>query len=156
MSDTRDLYQEFILDHHKKPRNFGSLETANRESEGYNPLCGDRITIYLLVEGDTIKDVRWKGSGCAICTASASVMSEVLKGETVAKAEELFGRFHDLVTGDPCDTPDTEGLGKLAVFFGVREFPVRVKCATLPWHTLQAALRKKDRVVSTEETNGIE
>lgn len=151
MSDMRDLYQEFILDHHKKPRNYGKLEGANRESEGYNPLCGDRVTIYLAIEDGVIKEVMWEGSGCAICTASASVMTEVLKGKSVESAEELFGKFHDLVTGDPCETPSTEGLGKLAVFFGVREFPVRVKCATLPWHTLQAALRKRDKTVSTEE-----
>lgn len=153
MNDTRDLYQEFILDHHKKPRNYGHLDGANRESEGYNPLCGDRITIYLLVDGDTIKDVAWEGSGCAICTASASVMTEVLKGKKVENAEDLFGKFHDLVTGDPEKTPDIEGLGKLAVFFGVREFPVRVKCATLPWHTLQAAIRGKDKAATTEEGN---
>lgn len=151
MSDTRDLYQEFILDHHKKPRNFGKLTSANRESEGYNPLCGDRITIYLMVEDNTIKEVAWEGSGCAICTASASVMTEVLKGKTLEAAEELFGKFHDLVTGDPCETPEVEGLGKLAVFFGVREFPVRVKCATLPWHTLQAAMRQRKENATTEE-----
>jgi nitrogen fixation NifU-like protein len=152
MSDTRDLYQEFILDHHKKPRNFGTLKDANRESEGYNPLCGDRITIYLMVEDNVIKEVAWEGSGCAICTASASVMTETLKGKTLEAAEELFGRFRDLVTGDPCETPETEGLGKLAVFFGVREYPVRVKCATLPWHTLQAAMRgHKEEATTTEE-----
>jgi len=151
MSDMRELYQEFILDHHKKPRNYGKLDGASNESEGYNPLCGDRITIYLLIEGDRIVDVKWEGSGCAICTASASVMTEVLKGRSIATAETLFGKFHDLVTGDPCQTPSIEGLGKLAVFFGVREYPVRVKCATLPWHTLRAALKKKDESVSTEE-----
>jgi nitrogen fixation NifU-like protein len=151
MSDMRDLYQDFILDHHKKPRNYGRLPGANRESEGYNPLCGDRITIYLMVDGDTIKEVAWEGTGCAICTASASVMTETLKGKPFELAEEMFGKFHNLVTGDPCETPETEGLGKLAVFFGVREYPVRVKCATLPWHTLQAALRGKDKPVSTEE-----
>jgi nitrogen fixation NifU-like protein len=151
MSDTRDLYQEFILDHHKKPRNFGTLATANRESEGYNPLCGDRITIYLMVDDNVIKEVAWEGSGCAICTASASVMTEVLKGKTIEAAEELFGKFHDLVTGDPCETPETEGLGKLAVFFGVREYPVRVKCATLPWHTLQAAIGGQSKTATTEE-----
>ena len=156
MSDMRDLYQEFILDHHKKPRNYGHLDDANRESEGYNPLCGDRITIYLMVDGDTISEVAWEGSGCAICTASASVMTEALKGKTIDNAEELFGKFHDLVTGDPCETPETDGLGKLAVFFGVREFPVRIKCATLPWYTLQAALRKKKTPASTEEPDGSE
>lgn len=148
--DMRELYQEFILEHHKKPRNFGPLEGANRRAEGYNPLCGDRITVYLRVEGDRIVDVHFEGSGCAICMASSSVMTETLKGSTLAHAEELFGKFHELVTGDPCETPKLDGLGKLAVFFGVREFPVRVKCATLPWHTLQAALARKDDAASTE------
>jgi nitrogen fixation NifU-like protein len=152
MSDMRELYQEFILDHHKKPRNYGKLEDASTESEGYNPLCGDRITIYLMIEDDRIVDVKWEGSGCAICTASASVMTEILKGRSVQTAETLFGKFHDLVTGDPCETPSIEGLGKLAVFFGVREFPVRIKCATLPWHTLRAALRNKDGHANTEES----
>ncbi len=149
--DTRDLYQEFILDHHRKPRNYGRIDCANRESEGYNPLCGDRITIFLMVEDGRIAKVAWEGSGCAICTASASVMSEMLTGKTIEVAEELFGRFHDLVTGDPCETPSTEGLGKLVVFFGVREFPVRVKCATLPWHTLKAALNNHQGQATTEE-----
>ncbi len=149
MSDLRELYQEFILDHHKNPRNFGPLEGANRTSEGYNPLCGDRVTIYLLVEGDRISDIGFEGSGCAICTASTSVMSEMLKGKTVAEAEDLFGKFHELVTGPPDEVPCTDGLGKLAVFFGVREFPVRVKCATLAWHTLKAALRD-GKTVTTE------
>ncbi len=152
MSDeVRDLYQEFILDHHKKPRNYGKLESANRESKGYNPLCGDRITIYLLVDDGKISKVAWEGSGCAICTASASVMSEILTGKDVDVAEDLFGKFHDLVTGDPCETPSTDGLGKLAVFFGVREFPVRVKCATLPWHTLKSALFDRKEQATTEE-----
>jgi nitrogen fixation NifU-like protein len=150
MDEMRELYQETILDHHKHPRNFKKLEGANRRSEGYNPLCGDRITVYILLEGDVIEDLAFEGSGCAICTASASVMTELLKGKTVADAEALFGQFHDLVTGDPTETPSTEGLGKMAVFFGVREFPVRIKCATLAWHTLRAALAGKDDSVSTE------
>jgi nitrogen fixation NifU-like protein len=146
----RDLYQEVILDHHKKPRNFGKLPGANRHSEGYNPLCGDRITVYLILEDDVIRDVAFEGSGCAICTASASVMTDALKGRTVSEAEDLFGRFHDLVTGDLAEAPAIEGMDKLAVFSGVREFPVRVKCATLPWHTLHAALENRDDPVSTE------
>jgi len=150
MSDLRELYQEVILDHHKKPRNFGKLDDANRSSEGYNPLCGDRVTVYLLIEDDKIEKVAFEGTGCAICMASASVMTEVLSGKTVGDAENLFGQFHDLVTGDPSQTASTEGLGKLAVFFGVREFPVRVKCATLPWHTLQAAIENRGETVATE------
>ena len=150
MDEMRELYQDTILDHHKHPRNFKKLETANRSSEGYNPLCGDRITVYLLLNGDVIEDIAFEGSGCAICTASASVMTEMLKGKNTDVAEEIFGKFHDLVTGDPSETPSTEGLGKIAVFFGVREFPVRVKCATLAWHTMRAALAGKEESVTTE------
>jgi nitrogen fixation NifU-like protein len=150
MDEMRELYQETILDHHKHPRNFGKLEHSNRSSEGYNPLCGDRITVYLLFEDNVVKDVSFEGSGCAICTASASVMSESIKGKTISDVETLYGKFHDLVTGDPSETPSTEGLGKIAVFFGVREFPVRVKCATLAWHTLRAALEDDEDSVSTE------
>ena len=148
MSDLRDLYQEVILDHHKHPRNFGVLEAANCRSEGYNPLCGDRVTLYALVENGVIEDVHFDGTGCAICMASTSVMTDALKGRTVEEMEILFGRFHDLVTGPPDETADTEGLGKLAVFFGVREFPVRVKCATLPWHTLKAAVEGRADVTT--------
>lgn len=150
MSDMRELYQEVILDHHRKPRNYGKLENANRHCDGHNPLCGDRITVYLLVVEDTIKDIAFEGSGCAICTASSSVMTEVLKGKSVQEAEELFGAFRDVVTGDPAETPNMDGLGKLAVFAGVREFPVRVKCAILAWHTMHAALHGKDESVTTE------
>jgi nitrogen fixation NifU-like protein len=150
MDEMRELYQETILDHHKHPRNFKKLENATHSSEGFNPLCGDRISVYLLLDGETIKEVSFEGSGCAICTASASVMTELLCGKTVADAESLFGKFHDLVTGDPTEIPSTVGLGKLAVFFGVREYPVRVKCATLAWHTLRAALDGKENSVSTE------
>jgi nitrogen fixation NifU-like protein len=149
MDEMRELYQETILDHHKHPRNFKKLENA-LSSEGYNPLCGDRITVYVLLDGDVIEDIAFEGSGCAICTASASVMTESLKGKSTKEAEQLFGKFHDLVTGDPSEPPDTEGLGKIAVFFGVREFPVRIKCATLAWHTLRAALEGKSEAVSTE------
>jgi len=150
MDDMRDLYQEVILDHYRHPRNFKKLETANRSIEGYNPLCGDRITVYVLLEDDVIKDIAFEGAGCAICTASASVMTETIKGKTAAEAEEMFGKFHDLVTGDPSEKANTEGLGKIAVFFGVREFPVRIKCATLPWHTVRAALKGKEESVTTE------
>ena len=148
MSDLRELYQEVILDHHKRPRNFGALENANCRSEGYNPLCGDRVTVYALVEGDVIQDLHFDGTGCAICMASTSVMTDALKGLTLSEMEALFGRFHELVTGPPDEKPDTEGLGKLAVFHGVREFPVRVKCATLPWHTLKAAVEGRSDVTT--------
>ena len=148
MSDLRELYQEVILDHHKRPRNFGALENANCRSEGYNPLCGDRVTVYALVEDDVIQDVHFDGTGCAICMASTSVMTDAIKGMSVSEMEALFGRFHTLVTGPPDETPDTEGLGKLAVFYGVREFPVRVKCATLPWHTLKAAIEGRTDVTT--------
>ena len=150
MSEMRELYQEVILDHHRRPRNFGKLANANRRSEGYNPLCGDRITVYLLVVDDVIADIAFEGSGCAICMASSSVMTQALKGKSIAEAEELFGTFRDLLTGPPDEVPETEGLGKLAVFFGVREFPIRVKCATLAWHTMHAALSEKNDSVTTE------
>lgn len=150
MSDLRELYQEVILDHSKRPRNFRKIEDANRHSEGYNPLCGDRVTLYLNLEDGVVQDISFQGSGCAISTASASMLTESLKGKTIAQAEALFQRFHELVTGPPDETPDVEGLGKLAVFAGVREFPIRVKCASLPWHTLRAALAGEDKPVSTE------
>jgi nitrogen fixation NifU-like protein len=150
MSEMRELYQEMILDHHRHPRNFGKLATANRHAEGFNPLCGDRVTVYLLLEGDRIQDVSFEGSGCAICMASCSLMTEALKGHTVAEAEALFGRFHDLLTNDAAIV-DEDVLGKLTVFEGVREFPVRVKCATLPWHAFRAAVHQTvNHSVSTE------
>ena len=150
MSEMRELYQEMILDHHRHPRNHGKLATANRHAEGFNPLCGDRVTVYVRVEGDRIQDVSFEGSGCAICIASCSLMTEALKGRTLAEAEKLFGRFHDLLTVDATIT-DEEVLGKLAVFEGVREFPVRVKCATLPWHAFRAAVQQTvNQSVSTE------
>ena len=139
MSEMRELYQEMILDHHRHPRNFGKLANANRHADGFNPLCGDRVTVYALIDGDVIRDLAFEGSGCAICMASSSLMTEALKGQTVGEAEKLFGRFHDLVTEG---YPDHDALGKLAVFEGVREFPVRVKCATLPWHALRAAINQ--------------
>src|SRR4029079_17963159 len=150
-SELRDLYQEVILDHSKRPRNFRELPAATGRAEGYNPLCGDRATVYGELEGDRVKDVSFKGAGCSISTASASMMTEALKGKTRAEAEALFERFHDLLTGkDSEKKPDTPELGKLAVFSGVREFPVRVKCATLPWHTLKAALQADGSTISTE------
>jgi nitrogen fixation protein NifU and related proteins len=149
MSDLRELYQQVILDHSKTPRNFQTLDGANRTAEGHNPLCGDQITLYLQVEGDVIRGVGFQGSGCAISKASASMMTDSVKGKTTADAERLFERFHDLVTGKGGPT-DASDLGKLEVFTGVREFPVRVKCATLAWHTLRAALEGKGEPVSTE------
>jgi nitrogen fixation NifU-like protein len=155
MGDLRDLYQEVILDHSKRPKNFGELAGANRQAEGYNPLCGDRETVYVRLEGDVLKEVGFRGAGCAISTASASMMTEALTGRTRPEAEALFDRFHDLITGRNGETnPGLAELGKLAVFSGVREFPVRIKCATLPWHTLKAALAGEDRTVSTELTEG--
>lgn len=151
MSDElRDLYQEMLLDHHKRPRNFGKLQGGNRRADGYNPLCGDRVTVYLLLEDGAIKDIAFEGSGCAICTASSSVMTEILKGKTEEDAEKIFGRFHDLVTSEPDAAFDAEDLGKLAIFAGVREFPMRVKCATLAWHTMRSALQGADETVTTE------
>jgi len=150
MDELRELYQEMLLDHHKKPRNYGKLENANRHAEGYNPLCGDRITIYIALKGGVIEDIAFEGSGCAICTASSSLMTEAVKGKTLEEVEGLFGRFHDLVTSDPDTEVDAESLGKLAIFTGVREFPVRIKCATLAWHTMKAALKETDESVTTE------
>jgi nitrogen fixation NifU-like protein len=138
-----------ILDHNKRPRNFKKLDDANRSAEGYNPLCGDKVKIYLRLDDDRVKDVSFEGSGCAISKASASVMTESLKGKTVAEVEALFNRFRDLVTGKKPGTPESD-LGKLVVFSGVCEFPTRVKCATLAWHALFAALQGKDEAISTE------
>jgi nitrogen fixation NifU-like protein len=146
--DLRDLYQEVIFDHYKRPRNCGPLEDASHRAEGHNPLCGDRVTIHLKVDGDVVRDVRFEGSGCAIATASASLMTEALKGRKVEEVEALFRGFHDMVTDAPASAaPD---LGKLEVLAGVREFPARVKCATLAWHTLKAALARRHQPVSTE------
>ncbi len=151
MSDLMDLYQEIILDHNREPRNYGPLPDADHHAEGYNPLCGDQLNVYLRLAGDVIEDVHFDGSGCAISKASASLMTEAVKGKTVAEAEELFGGFHDLLTGDPSVRGEAPAqLGKLAVFEGVREFPVRVKCATLAWHTLHAALEGDSDPVTTE------
>src|SRR5947209_14263200 len=149
MSELSELYQAVILDHNKKPRNFHRLENANRTAEGYNPLCGDHLNVYLHVEDDQVKEVSFEGSGCAISKASASMMTQSVKGKTRAEAETLFDRFHKLVTGQLANGRRAE-LGKLAVFSGVSEFPVRVKCATLAWHALHAAMHRKEEAVSTE------
>ncbi len=150
MSDLRDLYQEVILDHGKNPRNFRKLEDADHQAEGNNPLCGDRINLYLKMDGEVITDIGFQGRGCAISTASASMMTESVKGKTRAEVEALFQRFHELVTGEAEAPPGAPELGKLTVFAGVRDYPIRVKCATLPWHTLRAALEEKREPVSTE------
>ncbi len=142
-----DLYQETILDHSKRPRNFRLLEDANRRAEGYNPLCGDKCKVFLKENNGVLDKVTFLGAGCAISTASASLMTETLKGKTIAEAEALLAKFHDLLT---TDQPLPKDLGKLAVFSGVREFPARVKCATLAWHTLRAALRGAGEAVSTK------
>jgi nitrogen fixation NifU-like protein len=149
MSELRDLYQDVILEHSKAPRNFRELPAANHKAEGFNPLCGDRFTIYVTTEGDAIRDITFQGSGCAISKASASMMTQSLKGKNKAEAAKIFERFHKLVTGQESSNGEAE-LGKLTVFSGVSEFPVRVKCATLAWHTLQAALEDTQEPVSTE------
>ena len=157
MSDLRDLYQELILEHSKAPRNFRRLPEASSQAEGFNPLCGDHFTVYLEMDGDTIRDISFQGTGCAISKASASMMTQTLKGKTRAEAEEFFRRFHQLVTSEQAASEEAakrngngEQLGKLAVFAGVRDYPVRVKCATLAWHTLHAALEGSQQPVSTE------
>ncbi len=150
MSDLRELYQEVILDHNKRPRNFRKLEAATRTAEGYNPLCGDHVTVYLQLEDGVIRDVSFDGSGCAISKASASLMTDSVKGKTAAEAEALFQQVHTMLTGAHQSAVDLDGLGKLAVLSGVWEFPARVKCASLAWHTLHAALRGAGEPVSTE------
>lgn len=152
MPELRDLYQEVILEHSKAPRNYKEPARTNHKAEGYNPLCGDRFTVYLEMDGDTVRDIGFQGAGCAISKASASMMTQTVKGKTKAEAQKIFERFHDLVTGHSHESDEQlqAELGKLAVFSGVSEFPVRVKCATLAWHTLQAALEGKQEKVSTE------
>jgi len=145
--ELQDLYQEVILDHNKRPRNFRVLE-GGRKAEGYNPLCGDRFTVYLHIDNGTIKDVSFQGSGCAISKASASLMTESVKGKSIEEAKATFDEFQKMLTG-PTDAP-TDNLGKLTVLAGVRQFPIRVKCASLPWHTLKSAVEARDEVVSTE------
>lgn len=150
MGELRDLYQEVIIDHSKKPRNFRLLENADRSAEGYNPLCGDHYMVYLKLEGDAIQDVSFQGAGCAISKASASMMTTSVKGKKIPEAKELLGNFHLMLAGAQYEKFDPSKVGKLAVFAGVREFPVRVKCATLPWHTLRAGLEGEEKTVSTE------
>ena len=149
MSELTDLYQQVILDHNKTPCNFHKMDDANHTAVGHNPLCGDRLTLYLKMDGDTIKDISFEGNGCAISKSSASLMTAALKGKTQAEAEALFEKFHQMVTGTKGAATDAS-LGKLAVFSGVCEFPVRVKCASLAWHTLKAALAQKTAVATTE------
>jgi nitrogen fixation protein NifU and related proteins len=149
MSDLRELYQQVILDHNKKPRNFHKLETANHSAEGYNPLCGDQFNVYIQLEDDRLKDVSFEGSGCAISKASASMMTQAVKGKTKEETEKLFDEFHRMVTGELDEENEPNQLGRLTIFAGVREFPVRVKCATLSWHTMRAALLEQGKI-STE------
>jgi len=153
MSDVRELYQSVILDHNKRPRNFRKVEGANRRAEGYNPLCGDKVAVQLRIEDGVVRDVGFEGSGCAISTASASMMTESVKGRSLADAEQLFRRFHDLLTGEnrsALSLDEQAALGKLSVFAGVREYPSRIKCATLVWHALHSALEGRAAAVSTE------
>lgn len=147
MNDIADLYQELIMDHSSRPRNFKVLDVA-QSVEGYNPLCGDRLTVYVRMAGDVISDASFQGEGCAISKASASLMTESIKHKTRDEVENLFSEFHDLVTG--IGHPDIASVGKLAAFSGLREFPIRVKCGMLPWHALRAALKHETTVVSTE------
>ena len=149
MSELSELYQQVILDHNKKPRNFRKLETANHSAEGYNPLCGDKLTVYLKLEDEAVKDVTFEGSGCAISKAAASMMTQAVKGKTRQEVEKLFNEFHGMVTGELDEEQTPNQLGNLKIFAGVREFPVRVKCATLSWHTMHAALNNQ-AIVSTE------
>ena len=150
MSDLSELYQELILDHNKRPRNYGALVDANREAKGHNPLCGDRLTVFLKLVGERIEDIRFEGSGCAISKASASLMTEAVKGHTVSEAITVFQRFQSMITA-PLDKPaEDPSLGKLTVLGGVREFPIRIKCASLPWHTLKAAMAASPDVAVTE------
>jgi nitrogen fixation NifU-like protein len=149
-NELRELYQQVILDHNKSPRNFKKLDNANHFAEGYNPLCGDKINIYLELEGDKVKDISFQGSGCAISKASASLMSTIVKGKTLEEAEKIFEEFHHMVTGTHEEEIDFDKLGKLAVFAGVKDFPARVKCASLAWHTMNAALKDENEIVSTE------
>ncbi|HEX3252893.1 MAG TPA: SUF system NifU family Fe-S cluster assembly protein [Pyrinomonadaceae bacterium] len=149
MSELSELYQQVILDHNKKPRNFRRPENANHSADGYNPLCGDQLTVYLDLENGLVKDVGFVGSGCAISKAAASMMTQAVKGKSKEQVENLFNEFHQMVMGELNEEIEENSLGNLKIFAGVREFPVRVKCATLPWHTLHAALNKQDQA-STE------
>ena len=150
LEQIRDLYQEVVFDHNRNPRNFRVMEDANRTIEGFNPLCGDRITLYVKVRDGVIEDVSCQGNGCAISTATASLMTEIVKGQTETEAEHLFDVFHRITTGKDGDDVNLDEIGKLAVLAGVRAYPARVKCATLAWHSLQAALKNEGAAVSTE------
>jgi nitrogen fixation NifU-like protein len=149
MSELSELYQQVILDHNKKPRNFRKLETANHSAEGFNPLCGDQLTVYLNLEDDAVKEISFEGSGCAISKAAASMMTQAVKGKSKQEAEKLFSEFHGMVTGALDEETTTNGLGNLKIFSGVREYPVRVKCASLPWHRMHAGLNNHE-TTSTE------
>ena len=150
MSDLSGLYQELILDHSRKPRNFGELENASARAEGSNPLCGDELTLYVDVEGGVVRDARFEGHGCAISTASASLMTEAVRGKTTEEARSLFERFHASLLSGPGSEIDVSDLGKLAALTGVRDYPMRVKCASLAWHTLNAALDGRGETITTE------
>jgi nitrogen fixation NifU-like protein len=150
VNELYELYQQVILDHNKAPRNYHKMDDATRKSEGFNPLCGDRIIVYVDMDGDQIRDISFEGSGCAISKASASLMTESVKGKSKAETEALFHKVHQMLTAAPDASVDTKELGKLAAFSGVREFPVRVKCATLAWHTLNSAIEGKQEPVTTE------
>lgn len=150
MSELENLYQDLIVDHSKQPRNFGKLEPHNHEATGYNPLCGDKVTVFLQMENDVVKAVQFQGVGCAISTASASLMTERLIGKTQAEAEKLFEDFHTLVTKGQTGSAAEESLGKLRAFSGLTEFPMRVKCATLAWHTFRAAMRNEEPEIAVE------
>jgi nitrogen fixation NifU-like protein len=140
MSELSELYQQVILDHNKKPRNFHALEGANRVSEGFNPLCGDHLTVYMLMDDGIVRDLSFVGTGCAISKAAASMMTQAVKGKTREEAQALFDEFHRMVTGELDESAEPNGLGRLTIFAGVRDYPARVKCASLPWHTMHAAL----------------
>ena len=148
--DLRELYQELIVDHSKQPRNFGPMPESNYHADGFNPLCGDKNRLYLKIEDNVITETGFEGSGCAISTASASIMTEMLKGQTITQAEALFERFHSMVTGSMGPDGGMDDFGKLAVFSGIKEYPARVKCATLAWHTLRNALLERDETAKTE------
>jgi nitrogen fixation NifU-like protein len=150
LDQIRDLYQEVVFDHNRNPRNFRVMEDANRKIEGFNPLCGDRITLYVKIGEGVIEDVSFQGSGCAISTASASLMTEIVRGKSEQEAEQLFDLFHRITTGKEEESVNLEAIGKLAVLAGVRAYPARVKCATLAWHSLQSALKNEQETISTE------
>lgn len=150
MTEISQLYQDMILDHNKNPRNFGALKPYTHFAEGYNPLCGDHLNVYAVVEGDVVKDIHFDGSGCAISKSSASIMTQLTKGKSISQVKEIFNSFQQLITAPMEEEADLESLGKLAVFAGVKEFPSRIKCASLAWHTMLSALEKKEQTASTE------